>query len=158
MQNRRREKRGRRWGRCGSTVQRDRGPALRIGIRLVLLPMLVQAACAKLVIMDVGVAPQAIVRAAVGTHCLVLIDDVEKNARVQGPQRHRGVRADCGKIVRGKFDDACRLCGSYPLTSAAFGKEVVPVKLKIQHAENPSQNPGLKTLAYVVDSFMMSFP
>jgi len=120
--------------------------------------MLVQAACAKPVVVDLGVAPQAVARAAVGTHCLVLIDDVEENARVPGPPRHRGLRADRGKIVCGKLDDARILSRSHPLACAALGQKIVPVRLKIQHAETPFQNPGLMTLAYVVDSFMMSFP
>jgi hypothetical protein len=74
--------------------------------------MLVQATCTKFVITDVGVAPQAIARPAVRTHCLVLIDDVEENARMQGPQRHRGARADRRKIVCGKLVDARMLYGS----------------------------------------------
>jgi len=113
---------------------------MQVGIHMVPLAMLVQAACAKPVVVDLGVAPQSVARATVGTHCLVLIDDVEENARVPGPQRHRGARADRGEILRGKLDDACRLCRSYRLACAAAGQEIVPVGLKIQHAETVFQD------------------
>ena len=54
-----------------------------MGVRMRLPAMLVQAACAKPVVVGPGVAPQAVARAAVGTQGLVLIDDVEENARVR---------------------------------------------------------------------------
>ena len=60
--------------------------------------MLVQAERAKLVVVDTGAGPQAVARAAVMTHRLVVIDDVEVDPRMQSPPRHRA-GTDRGKIV-----------------------------------------------------------